>query len=74
MLVFNNPWYLLLLALLPVMWWFSYGSLSGLGRWRRLLALGLRSLVVMLLVAALAAPGCTAEKLVAVFAAVDNIH
>src|SRR6476469_5077526 len=54
MLVFNNPWYLLLLALLPVMWWFSFGGLSGLGRWRRLFALGLRSLVVMLLVAALA--------------------
>ena len=35
MLVFNNPWYLLLLAVLPVMWWFSFGSLSGLGRWRR---------------------------------------
>src|SRR3954470_6996822 len=54
MLVFNNPWYLLLLALLPVMWWFSYGSLSGLGRWRRLFALGLRPLVLALLVAALA--------------------
>ena len=54
MLVFNNPWYLLLLALLPVMWWFSFSSLSGLGRWRRLLALGLRTLVLLLLVAALA--------------------
>src|SRR5690349_12807377 len=54
MLVFNNPWYLLLLALLPVMWWFSFGSLSGLGRWRRLMALALRSLVLICLVAALA--------------------
>ena len=54
MLVFNNPWYLLLLALLPVMWWFSFGSLSGLGRWRRLFALGLRTLVLVLMVAALA--------------------
>src|SRR3954463_3084525 len=54
MLVFNNPWNLLLLALLPVMWWFSFSSLSGLGRWRRLFALSLRSLVWMLLVAALA--------------------
>jgi uncharacterized membrane protein len=54
MLVFNNPWYLPLLALLPVMWWFSFSSLSGLGRWRRLFALGLRSFVMMLLVAALA--------------------
>src|SRR5262245_8666501 len=54
MLVFNNPWYLVLVALLPVMWWFSFGSLSGLGRWRRLMALFLRSLVLICLVAALA--------------------
>ena len=44
MLAFNNPWYLLLLGLLPFVWWFSFGSLSGLGRWRRLAALGLRTL------------------------------
>ena len=54
MLVFNYPGYLLLLLLLPVMWWFSFGSLSGLGRWRRLMALGLRTLVMLLIVAALA--------------------
>ncbi len=54
MLVFNSPWYLLLLALLPVMWWFSFDSLSGLGRWRRLMALGFRTLVLLLIVAALA--------------------
>jgi Mg-chelatase subunit ChlD len=54
MLVFNSPWYLLLLGLLPAMWWFSYGSLSGLGCWRRLMALGFRTLVMLLIVAALA--------------------
>src|SRR6476659_1301945 len=54
MLVFNSPWYLLLLGLLPVMWWFSFDSLSGLGRWRRLLALAFRTLVFLLVVAALA--------------------
>lgn len=54
MLVFNNPWFLLLLGLVPVMWWFSFGSLSGLGRWRRLMALGFRTLVMLLIVAALA--------------------
>ncbi len=54
MLVFNSPWYLLLLLLLPAMWWFSFHSLSGLGRWRRMFALGLRTLVMFLLVAALA--------------------
>src|SRR4051812_27267331 len=54
MLVFNSPWYLLLLGLLPVMWWFSFDSLSGLGRWRRLMALAFRTLVFLLIVAALA--------------------
>lgn len=54
MLAFNHPWYLLLLGLLPFVWWFSYGSLSGLGRWRRAMAIGLRSLVILLIVAALA--------------------
>ncbi len=54
MLVFNSPWYLLLLGLLPVMWWYSFRSLSGLGRWRRLMALVLRTAVLALLVAALA--------------------
>ncbi len=54
MLVFNSPWYLLLLALVPAMWWFSFHSLSGLGRWRRLFALVLRTLVFALIVAALA--------------------
>ncbi|HEY3392146.1 MAG TPA: VWA domain-containing protein, partial [Lacipirellulaceae bacterium] len=53
-LVFNSPWYLLLLAILPAMWWYSYRSLSALGRWRRLGALGFRTLVVTLIVAALA--------------------
>jgi uncharacterized membrane protein len=54
MFAFNNPWYLLLLALLPFVWWFSFGSLSGLGRWRRAAAIGLRSVVIALIVAALA--------------------
>jgi hypothetical protein len=52
MLVFNSPWYLLLLLLLPPMWWFSFRSLSGLGRWRRMMALAFRTLVLLLLVAA----------------------
>jgi Mg-chelatase subunit ChlD len=54
MLVFHSAWYLLLLGLLPLIWWTSFRSLSGLGRWRRWLAIGLRSLVVVLLVCALA--------------------
>jgi uncharacterized membrane protein/Mg-chelatase subunit ChlD len=54
MLVFNSPWYLLLLLVLPFMWWFSFHSLSGLGPWRRLFALALRTIVLLLIVAALA--------------------
>lgn len=53
-LTFNREWYLLLLVLLPVIWWLGYRSLSGLGNWRRLAALLLRSAVFALLVAALA--------------------
>ena len=51
---FDSPWFLLLLALLPSLWIFSFRSLSGLGPYRRLLALGLRTAVLLLLIAALA--------------------
>ncbi|MCO6043742.1 VWA domain-containing protein [Aeoliella sp. ICT_H6.2] len=51
---FDSPWYLLLLLLLPVIWFTSYRSLAGLGHWRRLTAIILRSLVFALLVFALA--------------------
>lgn len=51
---FDRLEYLLLLGLLPLLWWLSYRSLSGLGKWRRWLALGLRSLVLLILVLALA--------------------
>ena len=30
-IIFLSPWWLLLLLLLPVLWWFSFRSLSGLG-------------------------------------------
>jgi uncharacterized membrane protein len=51
---FERPWFLLLLLLLPVLWYFSFGSLAGLGRWRRLFALLFRTCVYSLLVFALA--------------------
>ncbi|HVX14967.1 MAG TPA: VWA domain-containing protein [Pirellulales bacterium] len=51
---FDSPWYLLLLALLPVMWWSGRRSLSGLGRVRKWVVLVLRSVVFTLLVASLA--------------------
>lgn len=53
-MVFERPWFLLLLILLPVIWYFSFGSLAGLGRWRRIMALFLRSAVYTFLVVALA--------------------
>jgi uncharacterized membrane protein len=52
--VFDRPGFLALLALLPAFWVLGYRSLSGLGPWRRWLALGLRSLVWILIVMALA--------------------
>ncbi len=53
-IAFDSPWYLLLLLLLPVIWVSSFRSLAGLGRRRRLAAITVRSLVLMLLVFALA--------------------
>ncbi len=51
---FDQPQYLLLLLLLPVIWALSYRSLSGLGRYRRFFALLFRSVVFSALVLALA--------------------
>jgi uncharacterized membrane protein/Mg-chelatase subunit ChlD len=51
---FNRPEYLLLLAVVPVLWVWSFRSLAGLGKVRRVIVLLLESCVVALLVAALA--------------------
>ncbi len=53
-IAFNQPSYLLLLFLLPLLWLFSYRSLSGLGPVRRIFALGLRTLVLVLMICCLA--------------------
>src|SRR6056297_2969382 len=50
----EHPWFLMLLGLLPLLWWTSFRSLAGLGSWRRVLALLLRSVVVIGVVLALA--------------------
>lgn len=50
----GNWWFASLLLLLPFMWAFSYRSLAGLGPYRRLFAIGFRTLVFLLLVVALA--------------------
>jgi hypothetical protein len=49
-----EPWWLLLLLLIPVTIWLSFRSLSGLGPIRRWLAIGLRCLGITLLALALA--------------------
>ena len=51
---FNQPWYLLLLAALPVLWVMSYRSLAGLGSVRKWFAIGLRTIVLAIFVLALA--------------------
>lgn len=53
-LAFDDPYYLALLGLVPVVWVIGRGSLAGLGTWRRRLALMVRSLLVVLVVLALA--------------------
>ena len=53
-ITFEAPWYLLLLALLPALWWFSLPKLRALGRYRRLAAVALRSIVLVLLIFTLA--------------------
>jgi uncharacterized membrane protein len=50
----TRPWWLLLLGLVPVVVLLSYRSLAGLGPVRRGLAIGLRSLLVILLTLAIA--------------------
>lgn len=51
---FDQPWYLLLLAVVPLVWLVSFKGLANLGRWRWCLVNLLRSAVVLLLVLALA--------------------
>ena len=50
----GNWWYIWLLAIVPVLWIFSYRSLSGLGKWRRIFALAIRTIVLLLVILALA--------------------
>ena len=53
-LSFESPGYLALLAAVPVVWWLSFRGLAALGPVRRIVALGLRTLVLALFVLALA--------------------
>ena len=49
-LAFDNPYYLVLLGVVPLLWLIGHRSLAGLGTWRRRLALVVRSLWVVLVV------------------------
>lgn len=66
---FDKPWYLAVLALLPILWLMSFRSLSGLGNVRRLFALGFRTVVLVLIVMCLAEVQLrkTSEKLTVIY-------
>jgi Mg-chelatase subunit ChlD len=51
---FVAPLWLLLLAALPLLWWYSWRALRLMGRFRRLTVISLRTVVFVLIVAALA--------------------
>ncbi|HOX06727.1 MAG TPA: glutamine amidotransferase, partial [Planctomycetota bacterium] len=51
---FASPWWLLGLALLPLLWWHARKSLAGLGAFRRWASLALRMLLVAAVAVALA--------------------
>jgi uncharacterized membrane protein len=53
-IAFDRPAYLALLALIPPLWWLGRRSLAGLGRLRRWIALAFRSIVMALIIFALA--------------------
>lgn len=53
-IAFDEPLWLLLLLLVPILWIFSYRSLSGLGPYRRIFALLFRTAVFTAMVLALA--------------------
>jgi uncharacterized membrane protein len=53
-IIFLSPWWLLLCGLLPVLWWTSLRTLSGLSRARRWAAIAFRTVVMLAIIAALA--------------------
>jgi uncharacterized membrane protein len=68
-ITFDSPSWLLLLLLLPPLWYFSFRSISGLGPIRRWFVLGLRTAVLLLVVFALAEIQMvrTSEKMTVVY-------
>jgi Mg-chelatase subunit ChlD len=66
---FDRPWFLLLLLLLPAIWAMGWKSLSGLGKFRFWTAMTIRSVLLLLLVMALAEVQLVriSQKIVALF-------
>ncbi|HND53172.1 MAG TPA: VWA domain-containing protein, partial [Pirellulaceae bacterium] len=66
---FDKPWWLSLLVVIPLLWWLSFRSLAGLGKWRRFIALGLRTTVMAVFIFALAEIQLmwTSEKLAVIY-------
>lgn len=55
-ITFQEPWWLVLLVLVPVVWLLSRRSMGALGGWRAALANAFRSLVLVGIIMALAGP------------------
>jgi hypothetical protein len=53
-IAFERPWWLVLFVFIPLLWIFSLDSLSGLGTTRSLMALGIRTVVIALVIVSLA--------------------
>jgi len=51
---FESPSFLWLLVLVPLLWVFSFRSLAGLGKYRRLFAIAFRTVVLVVVILALA--------------------
>lgn len=68
-LAFDAPGWLALLAALPLLWWFSFRSISALGPVRRWFVLAIRTAVLVLLVLALAETQMvrTSQKLAVIY-------
>jgi hypothetical protein len=53
-LTFNSPWFLVLLLVVPFLWWSGRKSFAAMGRPRAAVALGLRTVIAVMIVLALA--------------------
>ena len=66
-LSFDSPWWLALLALVPLFWALGWRSLTSLGRVRRWTVLGVRSLVLLVLAMAEVQAVRTTDRLTVIY-------